>query len=93
MVVGVTEVNVKQHVHTGVGHVLAPKELAHGGARAPQGEHARGYAVAGEHVLYQAAVCRAADALYGTQGEVAAQSRPVALGQEAGQVGLAHHGG
>ena len=44
----ILEINIQKHVHTGVRHLLTPKELTHRTAGAPKSHSLRRYAVFGK---------------------------------------------
>ena len=89
----VAEVHVQQHVYRGVGHVLAPQELAERLARTPEGHLVVLDAVLGKH--FQNLVLRgiAVDAFDRALVHVDLDAGPVTIVDELGEVDLAHHGG
>ena len=89
----VAEVHVQQHVHRGVGHVLAPQELAERLARAPESHLVILDAVLGEHLQNLFLGCVAVNAFDWSLVHVDLDASPVAIVDELGEVDLAHHGG
>ena len=88
----VAEVHVQQHVHRGVGHVLAPQELAERLARTPEGHLVILDAVLGKHLQNLFLGCIAVDAFDRALVHVDLDAGPVAVVDELGEVDLAHHG-
>ena len=90
-VIRVLEIHVQQHVHAGIGHLLAPQELAHRPPRAPQRHALRANAEASQLFQYSLLGGRAVHALHRAQVKVAAHRLPVALVEAFGKINLADH--
>ena len=90
----ISEVDMLHDVDAGVGHLLAPEELAQRCARAPERDGVGGDAVLGEQGEQLLVRGRAGvDVLNGAADEVGADVVHAALVEAAGQVDLADHGG
>ena len=99
------EIDVQQHVDAGIGHILAPEELAEGLAGAPEGDLVVLDAVPSQDLADEGFIAVAIDdvthllaillevSTHGTDGEVATDLVPGAIVNELGQIDLAHHGG
>ena len=99
------EIDVQQHVDAGIGHILAPEELAEGFAGAPEGDLVVLDAVPSQDLADEGLIAVAINDVthllailldvgtHGTDGEVATDLVPCPIVNELGQIDLAHHGG
>ena len=87
----ILEVNIQEHVHAGVRHLLAPQELTHRFTCSPKRDSLGSDAILGERSQDLLIRTAAVNALYRTQVDVLAHSVPVAFVQALCQIHLAYH--
>ena len=98
------EIDVQQHVDAGIGHILAPEELAEGFAGAPEGDLIVLDAIPSQDLADEGFIAGAINhvthlfsvlldvSTHGTDGEVATDLVPGAIVNELSQIHLTHHG-